>query len=180
MSESFLFALHSHTLIDPLLTDSGREHPSWISWQALTAVVQKVLQHSFADREIAELEDLITAHNEAFANVNEYVGLERPKHHFQTHLPEALRMFGPFRGFWCMPFEAFLQLVKKIINMGSFQSPAFQICHFWSMRSALLLSESYAASPSVRPPPPPSLPLCLPASLLAPPHHSSPIFTQVP
>jgi len=39
-----------------------------------------------------------------------------------------------------MPFEAFLQLIKKIINMGSFQSPAYQICHFWSMRSALLLS----------------------------------------
>jgi hypothetical protein len=38
-----------------------------------------------------------------------------------------------------MPFESFIQLIKKIINMSNFRSPAFQICHFWSMRAAFLL-----------------------------------------
>ena len=33
------------------------------------------------------------------------------------------------------------QLIKKIINMGNFRSSAFQVCHFWSMRSGLLLAE---------------------------------------
>ena len=46
----------------------------------------------------------------AFAEVKEYKDLDRPKHHFQTHLLRALRNWGPFRGFWCMPFEGFLQV----------------------------------------------------------------------
>jgi len=33
------------------------------------------------------------------------------------------------------------QLIKKIIHMSNYKSPAYQICHFWSMRSALLLME---------------------------------------
>jgi hypothetical protein len=109
-SEAFLFITHSRTLIEPLLTDLGRKHPCWISLQALSAVVQKALQHVFADHEADELAVLIAAHNKAFEDVEEYDGLERPKHHFQEHLPAALRMFGPLRGFWCMPFEAFLQV----------------------------------------------------------------------
>ena len=109
-SEAFLFICHSRTLIEPLLTDKGRKHPCWISLQALAAVVQKVLQHVFVEHEVEDLAKLINAHNEAFDNVKEYDDLERPKHHFQEHLPAALRMFGPFRGFWCLPFEAFLQV----------------------------------------------------------------------
>ena len=35
------------------------------------------------------------------------------------------------------------QLMKKIIHMSNYKSPAYQICHFWSMRSALLLLEKY-------------------------------------
>ena len=109
-SEAFLFICHSRTLIEPLLTDKGRKHACWISLQALAAVVHKVQQHVFAEHEVEDLAKLINAHNEAFDNVKEYDDLERPKHHFQEHLPAALRMFGPFRGFWCLPFEAFLQV----------------------------------------------------------------------
>ena len=231
-SEAFLFIVHSRSLIEPLLTDKGRKHPCWLSLQALAAVVQKVMQHVFADQEADQLAELVAAHLEAFDAVHEYQGLERPKHHFMEHLPQALRMFGPFRGFWCMPFEAFLQvraslsrisfpfslnlhasfesrcciglrhiatlaaanrrctwippppstppcssprqhrrrrvfclqhrcapiavlvssstpprrvimqLIKKIIHMSNYKSPAFQILHFWSMRSALLLVEN--------------------------------------
>lgn len=39
------------------------------------------------------------------------------------------------------PLSALPQLIKKIINMSNFQSPAWQICHFWSMRAAFLLLE---------------------------------------
>jgi hypothetical protein len=110
-SEAFLFITHCHTLIDPLLTDRGRAHPCWTSLQAHAAVVRKVLQHVFGADEADELATLIEAHLDAFDQVEAYCDLERPKHHFQEHLPAALRMFGPFRGFWCMPFEAFLQVL---------------------------------------------------------------------
>jgi hypothetical protein len=108
-SEAFLYICHVHTLIAPLLTERGRSDPTWTSLLALTAVVQKVLQHSFDDGEADELAVLIEAHRVAFENVPHYNDLDRPKHHFQVHLPAALRDFGPLRGFWCMPFEAFIQ-----------------------------------------------------------------------
>ena len=38
--------------------------------------------------------------------------------------------------------RATAQLIKKIIHMSNYKSPAFQILHFWSMRSALLLVEN--------------------------------------
>jgi hypothetical protein len=38
-----------------------------------------------------------------------------------------------------------VQLVKKIVHMGNWMSVARQICHFWSMRSALLLMEKLSA-----------------------------------
>ena len=109
-SEAMLYAVHSPTLVDPILTDRGRKHPCWISWLAHVAVVQKALQHVFTDAEVDELTTLISAHEDAFDRVAEYVGLERPKHHFQKHLAKALRNYGPFRGFWCMPFESFIQV----------------------------------------------------------------------
>ena len=36
--------------------------------------------------------------------------------------------------------------MKKIIHMSNYKSPAYQICHFWSMRSALLLLEKSGRS----------------------------------
>jgi hypothetical protein len=39
-----------------------------------------------------------------------------------------------------------VQLMKKIIHMSNYKSPAYQICHFWSMRSALLLLEKSGRS----------------------------------
>jgi hypothetical protein len=98
------------TLVEPLLTEKGRAHPTWKSWLAHCAVVTKSLQHVYVDSEADELAVLIEAHEKAFGEVKEYKGLDRPKHHFLTHLPRALRNWGPFRGFWCMPFEGFLQV----------------------------------------------------------------------
>lgn len=175
-SEALLFITHCHTLIEPLLTDKGRVHPCWLSLIAHAAVVTKALQHVFGAHEADELATLIEKHLEAFEAVNEYYDLDRPKHHFQEHLPAALLMFGPFRGFWCFPFEAFLQvlspppceslfldlcarslivapssplsppqLIKKVINMSNFAAPAFHVCHFWSMRSGLLLAQKDSA-----------------------------------
>jgi hypothetical protein len=107
--ETLLFVMHSHTLVQPLLTSDGEEHPAWLSWLAHRAVVQKALQHAFSGGDPPELTRLIETHLSLFESVDEYDGLERPKHHFQLHLSRALRRYGPLRGFWCMPWEAYLQ-----------------------------------------------------------------------
>ena len=107
--ETMLFMMHSVSLVEPLLTDDGREHQCWKSWLAHRALVAKCLQHSFADCDALLITELIDNHEDKFALVTQYRGLERPKAHFRKHLPDALRRFGPFCGFWCMSWEAFLQ-----------------------------------------------------------------------
>ena len=109
-SETFLFTMQSITLLEPLLTADGKGHPAWRSWLAHRAIVSKCLQHVITDEEGDELDQLIKRHEEAFDKVVDYKDLERPKNHFMTHLSAALRRFGPFRCFWCMPWEAFLQV----------------------------------------------------------------------
>ena len=85
-SETFLYVMHSVTLVEPLLTQRGLKHPAWLSWLAHRSVVAKALQHSMAPSEVDDLARLITAHADAFDKVVEYAELDRPKHHFQTHL----------------------------------------------------------------------------------------------
>ena len=69
--------------------------------------------------------------------VPEYKGFLRPKHHATRHLPEALLRFGPLRLFWCLPFEAFLQVLKGMFEMTNYKSAPFTVCSFWSMKTAL-------------------------------------------
>ena len=42
------------------------------------------------------------------------------------------------------PSSSVSQLIKKIVNMSNFHSVPYQICHFWSMRAAFLLSQKCA------------------------------------
>ena len=58
----------------------------------------------------------MAAFNRAFEKVPQWQGYEKPKMHLLTHLREALEEFGPWRGFWCMPWESFLQLLKKMFK----------------------------------------------------------------
>lgn len=109
-SETLLFAMHFETLVAPILNARGLKAPCWLSMMAHVAVVQKVLQHAYAATEADELATLIAKFLDAFDSVPEYADLDRPKHHFTEHLVRALLDFGPFRGFWCMPFEGFLQV----------------------------------------------------------------------
>jgi hypothetical protein len=51
-SETFLYVNHSVTLVEPLLTESGKKDPAWLSWLAHRKVVMKTLQHSITDKEV--------------------------------------------------------------------------------------------------------------------------------
>ena len=136
-SQTNLFMMHSVTLVEPLLTAAGRAHTIWLSWLAHRSLLAKCLQHSFVRSDAARLQTLIEEYITAFDSVPNYAGLERPKHHFLTHLVAALLRFGPFRGFWCMPWDAFLQLIKRIISCSNYINPAYFIVNFWSMMTGL-------------------------------------------
>ena len=121
-SETLLFAMHFEMLVAPILNAKGIQHPCWASMMAHVAVVQKVLQHTFAAAEADDLSILIANFIDAFDKVPEYFDLDRPKHHFLEHLVRALLDFGPFRGFWCMPFEAFLQVCRPCLYSSTLSS----------------------------------------------------------
>ena len=72
----------------------------------------------------------------ACAQVSEYAGLEKPKHHMALHVVRDIERNGPPRGFWCMAFEAFNQVIKKMFNKSNYKSAAVSVADFWSMRSA--------------------------------------------
>ena len=139
-SETHQFVMQSVTLVEPLLTVAGVKHPAWQSWLAHRALVAKCLQHAFAASDPEQVLRLVQQYIDAFDRVKEYIGYDRPKHHFLSHLAKALRRHGPFRGFWCMPWEAFLQLIKRMLECSNFSNVAHFICSFWSMMTALRLS----------------------------------------
>ena len=38
------------------------------------------------------------------------------------HLSAALEEFGPFRGYWCLPWEAYIQILKRMFNMTNWKA----------------------------------------------------------
>ena len=139
-AEQFAFAAHGKDLIEPMLTARARADPAWTSWLAMRELTLFCMRDAYESATMrAELTFLIKTHRDAFDKVPEYVGLERPKHHFLDHLGGALARFGPFRLYWCMPWEGNLKLVNQIVNMNNYKSVAASSLDFWSMRSALQL-----------------------------------------
>ena len=71
--------------------------------------------------------------------VSEYNGLWKPKHHFETHLPVDLLRFGPLRGYWCMSFEGFNEIVKQATEISNYRSEDMFVLEHWMMKSAKVL-----------------------------------------
>jgi hypothetical protein len=103
-------------MIDRLLNDEQRRRPSWASWLAHVRLLTFVLRYQFSagDRETVDalVDDYDAKFDAAYKRLNGG-NYRKPKHHMLRHLRKYLRLFGPFRHFWCMPGEAFLQPLKR-------------------------------------------------------------------
>ena len=64
-------------------------------------------------------------------------GYEKPKFHQGEHLEEALDQFGPFRAFWCMPWEAFLQVLKRMFEISNWKTAPYTVCKHWATKSVM-------------------------------------------
>ncbi|XP_036319630.1 uncharacterized protein LOC118734042 [Rhagoletis pomonella] len=68
-------------------------------------IVDFVLKPSFKIQgDIEHLEKLIRDHHSLYISL--FGETLKPKHHFMTHYPSALRMCGPLKKIWCFRFEA--------------------------------------------------------------------------
>ena len=108
---------------------------AWASWCALVDVLGQGLQHEWEVKHLHAFDDLILKHSEAFDLVKEYSGMKRPKHHFLTHMPTDVWMYGPPRGYWCFGFETFNQVIKRGVNRSNFKSPEVSCIRWYWRRS---------------------------------------------
>ena len=94
------------------------------------------MRHSYVpDVDGPELDRLLQHFNRVFEKVDRWKGYEKPKLHPRDHLRISLEEFGPFRAFWCMPWEAFLQLLKKMFRMGNWNSAPYSVGKMWVSKS---------------------------------------------
>ena len=135
------FALSSHEILDPLLTDEMRAHPAWLSWLKLVEHFSLAIQPRLHRDDIKRLDDLQLEHSRLFDAVPEYNGLKRPKHHFLVHLPLDLWRFGPPRGYWCFGFEGFNRVIKSGAQRSNWRNTSLSIMRYWSARSARMLTK---------------------------------------
>jgi hypothetical protein len=71
---------------------------------------------------------------QAFAAVTAWKeGYTKPKMHLMEHL--SVKTHGPFRAYWCMPWEAFLQILKRMFEMTNYKSAPTSVATFWLVRA---------------------------------------------
>ena len=70
-------------------------------------------------------------------------GFAKPKHHCirKGHLSKYLRLYGPFRFVWCMPYEAFLQVLKRLFDMQNYKIAPYSVGTLWARKRAYHLSQ---------------------------------------
>lgn len=120
-SQTLHFAMHSRTLIEPLL-GSKVFYPAWKAWLALVDVVEKYTAYSFTLPSINDLDAAIIRFMQLYQKVPQFSDQLRPKFHFLTHTAIDIINFGPPRQFWCFPYEAKNQEVKRAAAASNFKN----------------------------------------------------------
>jgi hypothetical protein len=134
--------LYSLDILGPLLSDEARSSEAWLSWVAHVNLLSFCLKHEFSRADRDRVEELVQTYLKAFRAVPQYAGWEKPKHHFLLHLRKYLERFGPFRGYWCMPWEVFLQVLKRMFNMTNYKSAPRSVANMWSLKAAFTLESA--------------------------------------
>lgn len=90
----------------------------WLVVTTLLKSVEICFSKSICEKEILELESLIDLHLKLFKEI--FKTHLRPKHHFLTHYPSAIRRMGPLIYYWMARFESkhlfFTNLAKMTNN----------------------------------------------------------------
>lgn len=73
----------------------------------------------------------------------------KPKHHKLKHLAKYFELYGPFRVFWTMHGEAFLQRLKRLFEACNYKSAPHSVVTMWAQRRALRGSAYKVADDSV-------------------------------
>lgn len=96
----------------------------------------------------AQVNKLVDEFYALFSAVPEWQdgGYEKPKMHLFHELSSAVAEFGPWRTFWCMPWEAFLQVLKKIFEGTNYVNGPLSVGRFWATKAVLQYRDSKRAA----------------------------------
>jgi hypothetical protein len=105
------------------------------------------VRHSYdAEEGPKELDRLADELLRRFDAVTEWEGYAKPKLHPPKHLGRQLKELGPPRVLWCYPWEAFLQMLKRIFEMSNYKSACYQAGVFWAVKSVMNYRDPQRAS----------------------------------
>ena len=135
-SERFFTELFVQKGLVAILNGSSDRATPWLSWLQLVKVTVLTLKYSYTMAEVRQLDESIVEHQRIFTSINEYELLYKPKHHFTTHLPHDIVMYGPLRHFWCFRFEAMNQVIKLIAQGSNYMNLNKRIADYWCFKSA--------------------------------------------
>lgn len=86
--------------------------PIWIGVESLLKCVEIIYSKEISEDDINQLEILIELHLNWFLNTfNTHL---RPKHHFLTHYPDAIRRMGPLIYYWMMRVDSKHQFFTRV------------------------------------------------------------------
>jgi hypothetical protein len=142
-SSRAIVTVRSIDIIEPLI--ANRSSPAWLCWVKHVELLRFVLQREVcAATGKQRVRALVQEFYALFSSVPEWQdgGYEKPKMHLLHELGQALAEFGPWRSFWCMPWEAFLQVVKRIFDGTNYNNGPFAVCTFWAAKSVIRYRDS--------------------------------------
>ena len=91
------------------------------------------------------LDELVRDFMLRFEAVPEWMGYEKPKMHLiAAHLD--LDAHGPFTAYHCMPWEAYVQVLKRLFDMTNYNSAPFTVASKWAAKSVLHYRDPLRAS----------------------------------
>ena len=133
-SQGFHFAKHSVAMFRQAGLIKNAEAPFWKCWVKHVEYVNILLQDEFTQQDVLTLDRMVYEYQEAVDEV--YPGCKKPKDAFSFLYAVDILRNGPPRCCWCMTFEAFNQVCKRIVEASNYKTVAKRVLEVWSLRSA--------------------------------------------
>ena len=131
--EAMEFTIASEDIFGHLV--KNKDAPHWVSWLKLVKLVRFCLRRVFSVADASDVQVMYDDWMHSVELVPQWVGRWKPKFHLGDHLGESLLEHGPFRAYWCMWGEAFLQYLKRLFNMTNYRGAAYTVATTWAAKA---------------------------------------------
>ena len=133
-SQGLKFSKHSVAMLQNAGLVRDTEAPFWKCWVKHVEYINILLQDEFTQQDILTLDRKVYEYQEAVDKV--YPGYKKPKDAFSFMYAINILRNGPPKCYWCMSFEAFNQVCKRIVEASNYKIVCKRVLEVWALRSA--------------------------------------------